>query len=68
MPTNDELEEHFDAIHSEDFKCGYCKLDFKSIRDMDHHMDLKHKGMWKLNDPDILREGDSEFEDEIEED
>ena len=35
---------------------------------MDLHMDLKHKGLWKLNDPDILREGDSEFDDEFEED
>ena len=66
LPTKNDLEEHFDTVHFEEIRCGYCKIEFQSIRDMDKHMDFKHKGMWKLNDPDILREGDSEFEDEFE--
>ena len=32
----------------------------KNIRDIDHHMDTNHGGRWKLNDPDVLREGDVE--------
>ena len=68
LPTSKALEEHFDTIHLEDIKCGYCRIEFQAIREMDLHMDLKHKGLWKLNDPDILREGDSEFDDEFEED
>ena len=66
LPTKNDLEEHFDTVHFEEIRCGYCKIEFQSILDMDKHMDFKHKGMWKLNDPDILREGDSEFEDEFE--
>ena len=64
--TSKSLEEHFDTVHLDEIKCGYCKIEFQAIADMDQHMDMKHKGMWKLNDPDILRDGDSEFEEEFE--
>ena len=62
-----DLEAHLDKIHLEEIKCVFCNIKFKGINDMDIHMDLKHNGMWKLNDPDILREGDSEYETEFEE-
>jgi hypothetical protein len=63
-----ELEDHLNKTHLDEIKCAFCKIKFTDINDMDNHMDLKHKGMWKLNDPDILREGDSDYEIEIEED
>ena len=61
-----DLEDHLNEIHLAELECVFCKMEFKCINDMDNHMDLEHKGMWKLNDPDILRDGDSEeeFEDE----
>ena len=62
-----ELEHHLDDIHLDELNCVFCKIEFPGINDMDNHMDLRHKGMWKLNDPDILREGDSEYENEFEE-
>jgi hypothetical protein len=62
-----DLENHLDKIHLEELECVFCKIEFQGINDMDTHMDLKHNGMWKLNDPDILREGDSEYQDEFEE-
>jgi hypothetical protein len=63
-----DLVNHLDTVHLEELKCGFCNMEFQGINDMDDHMDPKHKGMWKLNDPDILREGDSEYENEFEED
>ena len=57
-----ELEDHLNNIHLTELECVFCKIEFQSINDMDNHMDLKHKGLWKFNDPDVLREGDSEEE------
>ena len=68
FPHMKELEDHLNNIHLDELKCVFCKIEFTDINDMDKHMDLNHRGMWKFNDPDILREGDSELESEIEED
>ena len=36
-----------------------CEMDFNSVEYMDSHMDDKHEGRWKINDPDIIYEGES---------
>ena len=53
-----QLEAHINKSHAESLRCDLCRMDFENISDMDDHMDKKHEGRWKLNDPDILREGD----------
>ena len=58
--ATEKLEAHINNTHAEDLRCDLCRIDFGNIRDMDHHMDQNHGGRWKLNDPDILREGDVE--------
>ena len=40
-------------------ECGMCEMDFNSVEYMDSHMDDKHEGRWKINDPDIIYEGES---------
>jgi hypothetical protein len=40
-------------------ECGLCEMDFASIEYMDNHMDERHQGRWKLNDPDVVWEGES---------
>ena len=47
-----------DYKHSEEIHCGICKKDFNCIKSMNDHMDNKHKGLLKMNDPDVLREGE----------
>ena len=49
-----------DGTKVSDFACIMCRIDFKSIDEMDNHMDDKHGGRWKKYDPDVLREGDEE--------
>ena len=40
-------------------ECNLCQLKFESIESMDVHMDDFHKGRWKINDPDVVWEGES---------
>ena len=40
-------------------ECGMCVLEFQSVEDMDNHMDENHEGRWKINDPDVVYEGES---------
>ena len=40
-------------------ECGLCEMDFAAIEYMDKHMDEMHQGRWKLNDPDVVWEGES---------
>ena len=39
--------------------CGMCRMDLTSVENMDSHMDDKHEGRWKINDPDIVYDGES---------
>ena len=42
--------------------CGICKLDFKCIKDVNAHMDMKHQGLGKMNDLNVLRDvGPNEY-------
>ena len=56
----EDLDKHMDESHVENLKCELCNINFKNVKNMDSHMDEKHGGRWKMNDPDILREGDVE--------
>ena len=40
-------------------ECNLCQLKFESIESMDVHMDDFHQGRWKINDPDVVWEGES---------
>ena len=43
-------------------ECGLCVIDFGTIEKMDEHMDESHSGRWKLDDPDVVFEGDDYVE------
>ena len=43
-------------------ECGLCVIDFGTIEQMDEHMDENHSGRWKLDDPDVVFEGDEYVE------
>ena len=46
------------STKSRPLECGMCVIDFKSGDDMNGHMDLKHGGRWKHDDPDVIMLGD----------
>ena len=52
------LDNHMDNRHSEEINCGLCNKDFHCIKNMNDHMDMNHKGLGKMNDPNVLRAGE----------
>ena len=60
VETFTEMKTHDENNHKEKLTCKLCRVDFENVEYMDNHMDDNHEGRWKLYDPDVLREGDSE--------